>query len=112
MTKLNLKSGLLFATRLALAAVFAVIFFGVFITPANATTSYPVGSNPTGVAFDNVTNSMWVTNMGSHTISKLDINTGTRTDYPVGDNPLGVAFDNVTNSVWVANQLSSTVSKV
>lgn len=80
--------------------------------PAGTRTDYPVGKKPYGVAFDNLTNSVWVTNYGSDTVSKININTGTRIDYPVVRGPMGVAFDNVTNSVWVTSAYSGGVSKI
>ncbi|MFZ2303486.1 MAG: YncE family protein [Minisyncoccia bacterium] len=84
----------------------------VVTLPAGTRTDYAVGISPYGVVFDNVTNSIWVTNSYSGTISKVNINTGTSIDYVVEANPYGVAFDNVTNSVWVVNNSSNTVSKV
>lgn len=48
MSKFNFKSGLLFATHLALVAVFAVIFFGLIITPANAVTEWHIKDDVTG----------------------------------------------------------------
>ena len=87
-------------------------FAQVVNPPAGTKIDYPVGSSPIGVAFDNVTNSIWVTNWGSGTVSKVNINDGTRVDYAVGALPRGVAFDNVTNSIWVANSGVNTISKV
>ncbi|MDO8604625.1 MAG: peptidoglycan DD-metalloendopeptidase family protein [bacterium] len=86
--------------------------FAQVAPPAGTRVEYPVGSEPWGVAFDNVTNSVWVTNYYSNTVSKVDINTGARVDFDVRGRLLGVAFDNVTNSVWVANGSINTVSKV
>lgn len=48
MKNFNLKSGLLFATRLAFTAVFAVIFLGLIITPANAATEWHIKDDTTG----------------------------------------------------------------
>ncbi|MBU1992194.1 right-handed parallel beta-helix repeat-containing protein, partial [Patescibacteria group bacterium] len=48
MRKHNLKSGLLFTAHLALVAVFAVIFFGLVITPANAATEWHIKDDATG----------------------------------------------------------------
>jgi len=74
---------------------------------------FTVGSDARGVIFDPSTNSVWVTNMGSGTVSKLrasdGINLGT---YGVGGGPCGIAFDSSTNSIWVANYYSSSVSKL
>ncbi|MFA5997738.1 MAG: alpha/beta hydrolase [Candidatus Paceibacterota bacterium] len=73
---------------------------------------YPVGLYPLTVAFDNVTNSVWVVNMVDSTVSKVDIANGTRVDFPVVAGLGGIAFDNVTNSIWTTNHMSNTVSKV
>ncbi|MDD5720886.1 MAG: hypothetical protein PHT16_00335 [Candidatus Pacebacteria bacterium] len=80
--------------------------------PTDTKVDYPVGDYPIGVAFDKITNSMWVANYHSNTVSKVDIYTGAKIDYAVGINPRAVAFDNVTNSVWVTNYSSNTISKV
>ncbi|MDO8603932.1 MAG: YncE family protein [bacterium] len=80
--------------------------------PSGTRVDYPVGDGPIGIAFDNITNSVWVTNAYTSTLSKVNIFDGTRIDYVAGINPRGIAFDGVTNSVWVANSGSNTVSKV
>lgn len=86
--------------------------FAQIAPPAGTRTDYAVGGNPGGIAFDNVTNSVWVANWSSDTISKVDIHTGARIDYPAGFYPISVAFDSITNSIWIANVGSGTVSKV
>jgi len=75
--------------------------------------TYTVGTNPYGAAFDSVTNSIWVTNGGDITVTKLRASDaailGT---YTVGLIPLGIVFDSSTNSVWVTNYGSTTVTKL
>ncbi len=73
---------------------------------------YVNGGSLLGVAFDNVTNSVWVADQSGDVVSKVNIFTGARVQYPVGRNPNGIAFDNVTNSVWVANGGNNNVSKM
>lgn len=88
---------------------------GLFPVPTGARLDYAVGAGPFEVAFDNVTNSLWVANNGANTVSKVNVSTGTKVDYPTGVGPRGVAFDPITNSVWVANYgagSGSTVSKI
>src|SRR3989339_862809 len=77
-------------------------------------TDYTVGDTPRGIAFDSVTNSMWVVNSYSGTVSKINVNTGARVNYSVSTFPTDIAFDPVTNSVWVTNSsgISNTVSKI
>ncbi|MDO8492226.1 MAG: hypothetical protein Q7S34_01115, partial [bacterium] len=80
----------------------------------NTRIDYPVGAVPGGVVFDNITNSLWVLNTASTTLSKVNITTGARVDYPtiaVGTIPSAIAFDSVTQSIWIAN-FDDTVSKV
>ncbi|MFA5840750.1 MAG: hypothetical protein WC847_00530 [Candidatus Paceibacterota bacterium] len=93
----------------------------VYLTPgiaAGTRTDYSLASgfNPIGVAFDNVTNSVWVAMHGSGWIEKMDINTGTKVDYPMTGHyylsPWAMAFDNVTNSIWVTEYYEGQVSKV
>lgn len=91
---------------------FDTIFAQTVPLPQGSKIDYGVGGQPTGAVFDSVTNSIWVSNYASSTVSKIDIFTGARVDYPVGQKPFGVAFDNITNSVWVTNYSSSSVSKI
>jgi len=76
---------------------------------ANQTASFPVGTNPYGVAFDGA--NVWVTNQGSSSVSKLRASDGTVLGtFAVGTLPAGVAFDGA--NIWVANYGSNTVSKL
>src|SRR5579864_3510288 len=60
--------------------------------PANLTTTFTVGSNPTGIAFDGA--HIWVTNFGDNTVSEMQANDGTLLGtFSVGTNPYGLAFD-------------------
>ena len=88
-----------------------IAFAQVVNSPAGTRTDYAVGSYPTVVAFDNITNSIWVGSQ-SYTVSKIDIFTGTKVDYSVGVSNNGIAFDSVTNSIWVTNYFSRSVSKI
>ncbi|MFA5840748.1 MAG: hypothetical protein WC847_00520 [Candidatus Paceibacterota bacterium] len=75
--------------------------------------SFGFGNGVGGLAFDNVTNSIWATKPSSNTIKKVNITDGSIVGtYTVGNGPRGVAFDNITNSVWVVNSTDVTVSKV
>jgi DNA-binding beta-propeller fold protein YncE len=61
--------------------------------------TFPVGTNPAGVAFDGA--SIWVGNIGSNNVTKLRASDGTVLGtFPVGFFPLGVAFDGA--NIWVA----------
>ncbi|MFM7534992.1 MAG: YncE family protein [Acidimicrobiales bacterium] len=67
-----------------------------------------VGNGPQGVAYDGT--SIWVTNSGSSTVSRINPTTLTVTPVTVGIRPLGVAYDGT--SIWVANYISNTVSRI
>lgn len=76
-------------------------------------TNYSVGTSPITPVFDSFTNSIWVTNYGSNTVTKLNPADGSvRGTYAVGTNPSGAAFDSSTNSIWVANYGSGNVTKL
>lgn len=74
--------------------------------------NYAVGLSPKGVAFDSGTSSIWVSNNGSNTVSKVNRLSGASTSYDVGTSPLGVAYDSYTATIWVANSGSSSISQV
>src|ERR1700682_4819646 len=59
--------------------------------PANLTTSFKVGQNPYGIAFDGA--NMWVTNNGDSTVTKLRASDGANLGtFNVGGAPMGAAF--------------------
>jgi YVTN family beta-propeller protein len=77
--------------------------------PTMTPRTYRVGVNPEGVAFDGT--SIWVTNLGSNTVTKITVATGAVVGtYRVGDRPQGVVFDGT--NIWVANFASNTVTKL
>ena len=69
----------------------------------------PVGTTPYGVSSDGT--NVWVTNLGSNTVSQIDATTGSivRT-INVGNSPQGVSSDGT--NVWVANSGSNTVTQI
>jgi len=70
---------------------------------ANLTTRFIVGFKPFGVTFAGAT--IWVTNKGSNTVTKLQTNDGGLLGtFGVGAGPQGLAFDGA--NIWVANQLT------
>src|ERR1700674_4192385 len=75
---------------------------------ANRTTSFSVGSQPYGVAFDGA--NIWTANYGDGTVTKLRANDGeVLGTFKVGGVPYGVTFDGA--NMWVSN-LGGTVSKL
>ena len=80
----------------------------------NWTSSFlPVGSQPFGVAVDNGTNRVYVTNTGSNNVSIVD-GPSDRVigSVGVGDGPMGITFDSADHEMYVANALSNNVSVV
>ncbi|MGA8762531.1 MAG: hypothetical protein WB562_06540, partial [Candidatus Sulfotelmatobacter sp.] len=78
---------------------------------ANTTTSFNVGNEPNGVAFDGA--NILVTNFSDGTVSKLRANDGTLLGtftIGAGVEPFGVTFDGA--NIWVSNVATSTVTKL
>ncbi|MCI4373077.1 MAG: YncE family protein, partial [Thermoplasmata archaeon] len=70
-----------------------------------------VGSGPFGVAFDNLTGEIFVTNSGSNNVSVLAGNDSAPVaSIDVGSDPMGVSFDPTTGDVYVANNGSNNLS--
>ncbi|MCI4326132.1 MAG: YncE family protein [Thermoplasmata archaeon] len=87
------------------------------ITPAgtgyNFTASLGVGSSPFGVAVDNATNDVFVTDTGSDNVTVLSASTLTSiASIAVGGLPHGVAYDWASNDIYVANTGSQNVSVI
>jgi peptide/nickel transport system substrate-binding protein len=69
----------------------------------------PVGTDPVGLAIGH--GSIWATNAGGDTVSRIDGETGAVVQtISVGGGPTGIAFGE--GSVWVANSLDGTVSRI
>jgi hypothetical protein len=76
---------------------------------ANLTTSFKVGHNPYGIAFDGA--NVWVTNNADATVTKLRASDGANLGtFTVGGAPMGVAFDGA--NIWVVNSFPNTVTKL
>ena len=77
------------------------------------TAAIQVGSDPFGVAIDNSTDTVFVTNTGSDNVSVLSASTERPlASVPVGSSPYGVAYDWRTDEVYVANAGSDNVSVI
>jgi YVTN family beta-propeller protein len=99
------------AAVLALAALAgaAVALIGGDDSPAVAGQT-PVGDSPVGVTVGE--GSVWVTNRGDDTVTRIDADTGQVVGDPihVGDSPAGIRVGD--GYVWVANQADDTVSRI
>ncbi len=74
----------------------------------------PVGQNPTGVAVDPATNTVYVTCTGPSP-DLYAINGATNTvaaTIPVGSNPRAVAVNQATDTVYTASQTAGTISVI
>lgn len=79
------------------------------IVDENLSATIAVGVSPRAVCVDLNMVDVWVANMGSNTVSK--INNGVRVkDIAVGKTPMGICVDET--NVWVSNYSSGTVSKI
>src|SRR5438270_11790610 len=66
---------------------------------ANLSASFSVGSYPSDVAFDG--GNIWVTNVGSNTVTKIRANDGeVLGTFALGGSPGSIVFDG--SSIWVA----------
>ncbi len=79
----------------------------------NVTASFPVGSDPFGVAIDTSTGNVYVTNTGSNNVTVINGSSGANVaNIPVGASPYGLAYDPSTGDVYVANGGSDTLSVI
>src|SRR5258708_5300904 len=77
------------------------------------TATIPVGSNPFGVGVNPVTNTIYVANFFSDSISVINGATNTVTaTINVGSNPNGVGVNPVTNTIYAVIQGDTTVSVI
>ena len=73
------------------------------------TISAGMGNKTEGVAVDEATNTIYVTNEESGTVSVISGSSNTVIrNVTVGIEPIGVAVDQTTNRVYVANEVSNT----
>jgi YVTN family beta-propeller protein len=73
----------------------------------------PVGSNPSALAVDARTDTIYVANFSSGTVSVVDGASATVTHtITVGTDPASVVLDEDTNTVYVANEQDGTVSVI
>lgn len=71
-----------------------------------------VGHIPVSVAVDQATDTIYVTNSGSGTMSAIDGHTNAVTATIAVHSPEGVAVDPATDTIYVANYSSDTVSAI
>ena len=113
------------SSALVISMIFAIIFAVVPKIPRRSqppaynqgfrplgailSVSYPVGSNPQGVAFDGA--NIWVCNFNSDTVSKLRANDGVlQGTFAVGASPSHAI--SVGTQIWVSNSGNNTVTNL
>ena len=72
--------------------------------------TYPVGSNPEGIAID-ASGNVWVVNNGSNNVTVLNSSGAALFTPSVGTSPVGIAIDSSGNA-WVTNSGSGTVTEL
>ena len=85
------------------------------LTPLNLTSGgIKVGSEPRNLAINPITNTIYVANYLSDTISVLDGNNGDKviSNIKVGKSPAGLAVDLTRNLLYVSNERLNTVSVI
>ena len=82
-------------------------------SPLGVNVTVGVGLDPFGVAFDNATGDVFVTNSGSNSVSVLSgVEPNPITNISVGSDPLGIAFLSSNGDLYVANQGSNNVTVI
>jgi YVTN family beta-propeller protein len=72
-----------------------------------------VGSSPFGVAVDNATGDVFVTNSGGENVSVISTDGDRVIDsIAVGNSPFGIAYDGATQDLYVANEGTDNVSVI
>ena len=72
----------------------------------------PVGQY-SKMAFEPITNSIWVSNAETDTVIKVNTLNGSTNTYPAGNSPWTMAFEPVTNYLWIINtDITDTITKI
>jgi len=91
----------------------AVLLMSAVPAPAQTlTASFSVGTGPSAVAVNPVTNKIYVVNRGSNTVTVIDGATNATTTVSVGTEPLAAAVNPITNKIYVANFFDFTVTVI
>jgi YVTN family beta-propeller protein len=93
---------------------------GINIRVINSTLTSPVttittnvGAALTNIVYNNINNSMYVTDTNGNNVRRVDCNTNTFIDtIAVGATPNGLCFDSLNNRVYVGNTASNDVSVI
>jgi len=108
-----LRNTLVLATAFAIVAVMALSGLASATMPSTTVvTSITVGAYPTSVAVSPDGSSVWVTNNGGTTVSRIATSDNAVTPITVGADPYNIAVSPDGSSVWVTNNGDDTVSRI
>ncbi len=84
----------------------------VNLTRGHSVQNFTVGSKPDAVCFDSLSNSLYVSNYGSHNVSVISLSTDVVAHFTVGSGayPTGLAFDPANGYLYVSNSGSNNVT--
>ena len=110
---LSIKSPHLLLLTLTLFLFSAVFINAAFASSDPIITTISGFNLPYGVAVNEVTDKIYVTNYGSNSVLVINANTDAITSYiPVGTNPYRLDVDESANRIYVANYNSGTISVI
>jgi len=97
-----------------LSVLFLLLLAAGSRLPAQSTVvTDTVGTYPAGIAINPATNTIYVTNHDSNTVSVINGATNTMVaTIPVGNNPMAIAVNPVTNTIYVGNFGETSVSVI
>jgi YVTN family beta-propeller protein len=78
----------------------------------NVTATVAAGTNPSAIAVNPVTNTVYVANSTSSNVTVIDGATNATTTVPVGPAPEGITVDSATNQIYVADQGTAGASVI
>ena len=94
-----------------LGLIFIVIFafsIGDTVHAVGVTTTIPVGTSPTGIAYDSGKGEIFVANSGYNTVSVISDNSNSVVaTVTVGPSPTGLAYDSAKDEIFVTNHGSA-----
>ena len=100
---------------LALSLLVAAALFqsgGLVVKADTSIGNVPVGTGPSAVAVNPITNKIYVANSGSATVTVINGVDNSTSTIAVGTNPAGIAVNPTTNKIYVTNRGIGTVTVI
>ena len=85
---------------------------GILVRADSVIGNVTVGTGPSAVAVNPITNKIYVANAGSSTVSVVDGTNNATGTIPVGTNPSAIAINAATNKIYVTNRGNGTVTVI